>query len=84
MTVPGRMTGEKKNKIPSFRVVGLVVMVMSSPLHLFPLTYCLDLLPSPCASDIFFFFIFFLALPTYWGTVPDALCVSEPTSHPGT
>ena len=54
------------------------------PLHLFPLTYCLYLLPSPCDSDIFFFFIFFLGLPTYWGSVPDALCVSEPTSHPGT
>ena len=60
---------KEKQKFRLSELLGLLLWWWA-PLHLFPLTYCVDLLPSPCATDIFFFFIFFLALPTYWGVCP--------------
>ena len=85
VTVPRRMTGEEKNKNSVFRscwacCYGDELPTSSVPLNLLSWFSAFPM----CKWYFFFFFIFFLALPTYWGTVPDALCVSEPTSHPGT
>ena len=59
-------------------------MVMSSPLHLFPLTYCLDFLPSLCASDIFFSFSYFsLLFPRTGGLsqTPSVFLSQHPTQE---
>lgn len=62
MTVLRRMAGEKKHKNSAFQNRSACCYGDEALLHLFPLTCCLDLPPSPCAREIFFSFSYFFLL----------------------
>lgn len=63
MTALGRMAGEKKTKISSLRIVGLVVTVMSPPLSSVLLNLFFYMLLPSCGKRFFSFSYFSLLFP---------------------